>query len=390
MVAQRKAHFSLLNILCRASTNKNIRSPSTPIRSMTTNIVVALEMCSTCDCDQDPRAADLGAQDSKVRGCRRCGSEAFIVLDRIHVECRSCFLESCNKKLRSTIGKSKLLTNNDPVLIAYSGNASSTALLDLIKNSIEFNFRREQKFRPSILHVDMQSICDPDQEASQRLSKLDTFLSATKSNYPKWPIYWTTIEMIAQENNCDTNSPICLKYEDHLSETPSVGDLLDSQAALNCLRTALLNLDLTDKQHYLRKSTIDLIARAASSINKSINYSDQFSCIFTASSATQLANNLLVDVILGEGSTCHSTVSICDSRWATPIVRPMKEFSKKEIAFYLRARQLAHAPQINPTTLSESRASIQKLTESFLSKLSADYPSTYSTLLRTGNKLQDS
>lgn len=348
-------------------------------------------MCSTCDCDKGASARpDL----SEVRNCcRRCGAEPFIILDKIHIECQSCLLESCNKKLRSTIGKSKLMKNNDPILIAYSGSASSTALMDLIKNSIEFNFRREQKFRPSILHVDTQSICDPDQSTQQRLANLDTFLNETHVSYPQWPLYWTTVEMITREMNCDSSGsskPFHLKYDGNLTEISSSKLLFDSHA-LNCLRTTMLNLDLTDKQHYIRKSVSDLITQVAESINRSAaRPDDKFRCIFTASSGTQLANNFLVDVILGEGATCHSTVSICDNRPGVPIVRPMRDFSKKEIVFYLRAKNLKHKTQTNFATLTDNKASIQKLTESFLSKLSSDYPSTYSTLLRTGNKLQDS
>lgn len=359
-------------------------------------------MCSTCDCDKNSVLHDIRQLDSDsssgVSRCRRCGSEPFIILDRVHVECRACFLESCNKKLRSTIGKSKLLSNNDPILIAHSGGASSTALLDLVKNSIEFNFRREQKFRPSILYIDMQSIYQPD-NVGQRLSSLDSFLGETKQTYPGWPIYWTTIEMIGRKPSSEyfdttTTKPFYLKYETNLSgERPP--DLLADLNALNCFRSELLELtSLTDKQHFVRKSTADLIARVAEHIN--LNHEsvlltgEQLRCVFSASTGTQLANELLVDVILGEGATCHSTVSICDSRHSVPIVRPMRDFSKKEIAFYLLARNLPNRPTPNLATLGDSKASIQKLTESFLSKLSADYPSTYSTLLRTGNKLQDS
>lgn len=343
-------------------------------------------MCdSACDCEQVPKATEtVSTTTTTLKECRRCGSKPYIILDKIHVECKTCFLESCNKKLRSTIGKTKLLKNNDSILIAYSGSSSSLALLDLIKNSINYDTRREQKLKPSILHVDTRAVYNETSSANNfkdRIENLKSTLHYISSLFPDWPIYYTSLEMIASASDglkwwaTIDSANNCLNNESHKR-------IFCNEKLIETYRVSLEHLDLTDKQHQVNKDILTLVDMFASS-------QDLYKFVFVASSATQLANNLLVDVILGNGSTIRSTVDVCDTRTKVPVIRALKDFSKKEIAYYLRARQLKSEPQTNFATLAHRKASIHKVTEDFLSKLYADYPSTYSTLLRTGNKMRD-
>lgn len=342
-------------------------------------------MCSTCDCDQSNKIESKETTEKDNR-CRKCGSQSFVVLDKVHMECKDCFLESCNKKLRSTIGKSKLLRNNDSILIAHSGGASSSALLDLIKQSMEYETRREQKFRPSVLHVDTNLKVTLE----DRVKNLQSILELTGRLYPSWPIYWTALELSSLQPDCDTQE-LYFRYDPRRDFTGrELESIFDRVRTLQTFSETLEKLDLTDCQQRIQSCLIDLVSRTARQINSTFESTeDYFRYVFTGSSATQLANNLLVDVILGNGSHIKSSVSICDQRQAIPILRPMRDFSKKEIAFYLKARNIHFHLVLNDATFADRKASIQKLTESFLSKLYVDYPSTYNTLLRTGNKMQE-
>lgn len=343
--------------------------------------------CST-SCSAQP-VVDENISSSGL--CKKCGASPYVVLDKVHIHCRDCFLESCNKKIRSTIGKSKLLRNNDPILIAYSGGPSSVALLSLIKNSIEYNVRREQKFRPSILHIDVSSALGlrSETDRSNRKKNLLSLLRRTHELYPEWPLYWTTLEMT--ELLSKGFSPLYVQYNPQEDLNSSIYDLyLNNIDASQALEQAIKSQDLTDRLQYIQTCTNELINQVAQDINSASNEpSSSFKFVFKASSATQLANNLLVDVILGEGASIRSAVSICDFKPVVPIVRPMRDFSKKEIAFYLKAKNLDFHVHPNLCTFADRKASIQNLTEAFLSKLYVDYPATYSTLLRTGNKMQD-
>lgn len=348
-------------------------------------------MCdSACDCEQVPKGQPT-TNSNKLDTCRKCESPPFIIIDKVHAECKGCFLESCNRKIRSTIGKSRLLKNNDSVILAHSGSSSSMALLDLIKNSINCDFRREQKLRPSLIHVDTQAVYDPTATGlnGRRLEKLKILLDYTHSLFPDWPIYWTTLEM-ALISSGSHKETIYARYEPQKSLTlPEYKYILDNQAALDTLIESTKSMDLTDKHQHVENYIIKLVDKIANIINSSLDQLDKFKYIFTGSSATQLANNLLVDVILGHGATIRSTVNICDTRTVVPILRPLKDFSKKELAFYLRARGIDCYPQTNFSTFGDRKESIQKATESFLSKLYVDFPSTYSTLIKMGNRMQE-
>lgn len=347
-------------------------------------------MCSTCDCDDLTKKIESGLEiKDKNRLCRKCGSQPFVILDKVHVECRSCFLESCNKKLRSTIGKSKLIRNNDPILVACSGGPSSAALLDLIRCSNTSDLRREQKFRPSILHVDVQSAIQSDLTScfEGRRAKLFDLLEHLRQSYPDWPLYWTSLEMVMADSAVASGSFSSYRSIEDIDNNCR---LLSNHDAHTSLTKALSSSDLTDKHQKALELCSTLVNQVAAQINESMRDSnDRFKYLFTASSATQLANNLLVDVILGRGSTIRSTVSICDRRPTVPVLRPMRDFSKKEIAFYLQARGIESRIQENLVTNADRKSCIQTLSEAFLSKLHTEYPSTYSTLLRTGNKMQN-
>lgn len=364
-------------------------------------------MCSPCECGEKEQSCktQLEPVDFSPKVCRRCGAEPFVIIDKVRVECRQCFLEFCNKKFRTTIGKSKLVKNNACILVAYSGGQNSTALLDLINNSIRMETRREQKFRVAVIHVDTDTakLKKPEESDSdylnRRADELFRRLELLSTTYPGWPIYFTNIEQHFKiggtaQNDCNQSSNALnyLKFDSHVNQG-LIKALLDDHESWKNLEATLEEFsDLTDKQKHIDKSCSALIERVARQINLSIEHeNDKFEYILTGSCATRLANDLLVDVVLGQGSSIGSSVSICDRRAYVPVMRPLREFNTKEIAFYLQAREILTNVFATPNllTFQNRKASIQNVTEAFLSKLFLDYPSTYSTLLRTGSKMTE-
>lgn len=354
-------------------------------------------MCSNaCDCsdvtkDISNNLSLAETNNSQPTKCRKCGCQPFIALDKILVECKQCFLESCGKKFRTAIGKSGLNKTNYPILVAYSGGPSSSALLDLIQSVLDSDNRRRQKFTPSILHVDTQLVLsqgDLGLTQQERLVRLKGILDNVHNTHPTWPLYYTTLEMCNVEENSDepSTTPLYHKYDPSDDIRLCGGDSITARQ--KSLLDKIKSLDLTDRQQFVEDGCNHLIVHVASQINSSFTRSeDCFKYLFKGNNATQLANNLLVDVILGRGSTIGACVSICDNRFSIPVVRPMRDFSKKEIAFYVLAKNIKSFLEPNLVTFAEPKSSIQTATESFLSKLYDDYPSTYNTLLRTGDKM---
>lgn len=328
-----------------------------------------------------------GALTKSISVCRRCGSNPFIILDKVHVECKSCFVESCSKKFRSTIGKTRLLRNNDPILVGYSGGPSSRALLELLNDSINITAsHRQQKFRPSIIYVDTQLLHFTNFQ--HRLENLEKTLSSIHEAYPNWPIYWTTLEMsLTTQPGIETYS----KYDHivHLSETKLYGLLHDGEATRR-FSSCLADYDLTMRQYFIQSYLDSLLLRVSAEINLAqTDPKDVFSHIIYGTSANRLAEALLTNVILGYGEKMRSLVSVSHqpTGQSVSVLRALRDFSKKELAFYLTAKNIVIPVDENELTLTDRKSSIQKITESFLGKLYVDYPSTYSTLLRTGTKM---
>ncbi len=74
------------------------------------------------------------------------------------------------------------------------------------------------------------------------------------------------------------------------------------------------------------------------------------------------------------------------------ILRPCRELTAKELAFYVRLRGLDPAGALAGsrhafTTAKPTKSAIHRLTEAFLGGLAEEFPSTVYTVFNTGNKI---
>lgn len=116
---------------------------------------------------------------------------------------------------------------------------------------------------------------------------------------------------------------------------------------------------------------------------------NSYSKVMMGDSCTRLAIKLLSNIALGRGAALAADTAFSDSRYGDVLMlRPMRDYSSKEICFYNRLFKVPSVFIPGLDTKSADKASIQRLTESFLVKLQADFPSTISTVYRTSEKLQ--
>ncbi|XP_037530472.1 cytoplasmic tRNA 2-thiolation protein 2 [Nematolebias whitei] len=114
-----------------------------------------------------------------------------------------------------------------------------------------------------------------------------------------------------------------------------------------------------------------------------------YSKLMLGDSCTRLAVKLLTSISLGRGAQLAQDTGFSDSRYGDIVsVRPMRDYSVKEIAFYNHMFSVPSVVVPSLETKTPEKASIQRLTESFVTKLQADFPSTVSTIYRTSEKLQ--
>ncbi|TRY53594.1 hypothetical protein DNTS_015942 [Danionella cerebrum] len=138
---------------------------------------------------------------------------------------------------------------------------------------------------------------------------------------------------------------------------------------------------LTAKEEMLQMLRQHLILHVARENN--------FSKVMMGESCSRLAVKLLSNIAVGRGAALASDTGFCDLRFGdVVIVRPMRDYSSKEITFYSRIFRVPSVFIPGLDTKNHDKASIQSLTERFVTNLQADFPSTVSTIYRTSEKLQ--
>uniref|UniRef100_A0A672KLD5 Cytoplasmic tRNA 2-thiolation protein 2 n=1 Tax=Sinocyclocheilus grahami TaxID=75366 RepID=A0A672KLD5_SINGR len=104
-----------------------------------------------------------------------------------------------------------------------------------------------------------------------------------------------------------------------------------------------------------------------------------YSKVMMGDSCSRLAVKLLSNITLGR----RAALGFSDHRYGdVVIVRPMRDYSFKEITYYSRMFNVPSVFISGLDTKTHDKASIQRLTESFVTNLQADFPSTVSTIYR--------
>ncbi|CAO2609624.1 Cytoplasmic tRNA 2-thiolation protein 2 [Lemmus lemmus] len=110
--------------------------------------------------------------------------------------------------------------------------------------------------------------------------------------------------------------------------------------------------------------------------------------VMTGESCTRLAIKLMTNLALGRGAFLAWDTGFSDERHGDVVlVRPMRDYTLKEVAFYnhLFGIPSVFTPAID--TKAPEKASIHRLMEAFILRLQTLFPSTVSTVYRTSEKL---
>uniref|UniRef100_A0A2K6QXJ2 Cytoplasmic tRNA 2-thiolation protein 2 n=1 Tax=Rhinopithecus roxellana TaxID=61622 RepID=A0A2K6QXJ2_RHIRO len=113
-----------------------------------------------------------------------------------------------------------------------------------------------------------------------------------------------------------------------------------------------------------------------------------YSKVMTGDSCTRLAIKLMTNLALGRGAFLAWDTGFSDERHGdVVVVRPMRDHTLKEVAFYNRLFSVpsVFTPAID--TKAPEKASIHRLMEAFILRLQTQFPSTVSTVYRTSEKL---
>uniref|UniRef100_A0A8C5R0G6 Cytoplasmic tRNA 2-thiolation protein 2 n=1 Tax=Leptobrachium leishanense TaxID=445787 RepID=A0A8C5R0G6_9ANUR len=335
--------------------------------------------------------------------CMKCKEGTAILIIRVgDAFCRSCFKDYFVHKFRAMLGKNRVVYPGEKVLLAYSGGASSSAMIQQVQEGLSRDAPKKLRFVPGIVFVDEGAVCGQSlEEREVTLSKVQSVLQGTG-----FPFHIVRLEEVGSPGRVSRNykqavgrsmrhgpgeesQPQVLEKLAELStadaDAPSGTDTAPNSSFPAELTERLVQLfsstkTLTAKQELLHTLRTHLILHTARGCG--------YSKVMSGESLTRLAVSLLSNISLGRGAFLPLDTGFSDGRYGDVLfIRPMREYSLKEIAFYNRLFSVSSIFIPTLDTKAPENSSIQRLTETFVTKLQADFPSTVSTVYRTSEKL---
>ncbi|XP_071337747.1 cytoplasmic tRNA 2-thiolation protein 2 [Trachinotus anak] len=351
-----------------------------------------------CQVEEDYHdALERSELPSVSKKCVKCKeASAAVVIRAGDTYCRGCFKEYFIHKFRAMLGKNRIIFPGEKVLLAVSGGPSSSSMLSQVQEGLSQNAHKKLRFLPGIVYIDEGGAVGQSVEERRRtLAELQDVFKAT--GFP--------VHMVPLEQVLDLPSSVVVTASS-ASEQPAgaykaaVGHFIQSDGS-SCVtpqeQTSLPEVQeshsqllqqligsaktLTARQDLLNTLRHHLLVHTART--------EGYSKLMLGDNCTRVAVKLLTSISLGRGAQLAQDTGFSDSRYGDIIlVRPMRDYSAKEIAYYNHMFSVPSVFVPSLDTKTADKASIQRLTESFVTKLQADFPSTVSTIYRTSEKLQ--
>ncbi|XP_075367192.1 cytoplasmic tRNA 2-thiolation protein 2 isoform X1 [Mycteria americana] len=361
-----------------------------------------------CGEDTAPARRRRAPGHSHPRPCVKCGQgSASLVIRLGDAFCRGCFREYFVHKFRAMLGKNRVIFPGEKVLLALSGGAASSAMLRQVQEGLSRETAKRLRFVPGLIYVDEGAVRGQSPaQREQSLALMETLLQATGFPYhlahleqalelpasilrpgpegsgKPGPSYKEAVEGFIQQQRQEGDG-------DGGTSPPSLGTQAGDLAAPRLPAAAhtqeLLRLfeaveTPTAREELLQMLRTHLILQTARTRG--------YAKVMTGESCTRVAIKLLTNLALGRGAFLAVDTGFVDNRHGdVMVVRPMREYMAKEIAFY---NHFFHVPTVIAPPLPTKRRekpSIHRLMENFLLGLQEDFPSTISTVYRTGEKL---
>ncbi|XP_063293703.1 cytoplasmic tRNA 2-thiolation protein 2 [Pelobates fuscus] len=355
---------------------------------------------------EDDYSGDLREREKRLgQKCMKCKEGSAVLIIRVgDAFCKSCFKEYFVHKFRATLGKNRVVYPGEKVLLAYSGGPSSSAVIQQVQEGLGRDAPKKLRFVPGIVFIDEGAVSGQSWvEREETVSNVRHVLEDTG-----FPFHIVRLEEVfllphsVLQRNLSESTPQKQNYKQavghYMEQEDSQQRIVDELAQLSTADPTSSNgsspaefteqlvqlftsvKTLTAKQELLHTLRNHLLLHTARSCG--------YSKIMSGESCTRLAVNLLSNISLGRGAFLPMDTGFSDSRYGDVLfIRPMREYSMKEISFYNRLFNVSSIFIKTLDTKAPENSSIQRLTETFITKLQADFPSTVSTVYRTSEKL---
>ncbi|NXD04891.1 CTU2 protein, partial [Certhia familiaris] len=374
---------------------------------------------------------------SHPRTCMKCGQGTAALVIRVGDPfCRGCFREYFVHKFRAMLGKNRVIFPGEKVLLAVSGGQASSAMVRQVQEvsggsggawgarspltphltpflcqGLSREAAKRLRFVPGLVYVEEGAVRrqSPEQR-EQTLAQMETLLQATGFPYhlihleealelppsilqpgperantssPSRPSYKEAVDSFIQQQRQDGDSGTSLpghSTQDKPAGPPATPRLPDAAQTQELLRSFEAAGTATAREELLEMLRTHLIVQTARDRG--------YSKVMMGESLTRVAIKLLTNLSLGRGAFLAVDTGFTDQRHGdVMVVRPMRDYTAKEIAFYNLFFGVPTVIVPPLFTKRREKPSIHQLVERFLLGLQEEFPSTISTVYRTGEKL---
>ncbi|XP_030060447.1 cytoplasmic tRNA 2-thiolation protein 2 isoform X2 [Microcaecilia unicolor] len=355
--------------------------------------------------------------------CMKCKECSAVLIIRVgDAFCKACFKEYFVHKFRAMLGKKRLIYPGEKVLLALSGGPASSSMLQQVQEGLSWEAGKKLRFVPGLVHIDEGAVRGQNlKDREKMVAEVELVLKRSGFPYqiifleevfnlPSSVVRWDSknIPSVADDYKAAVDGFLCrhtqLKNAESGIRTCSTGagvqaklaelsikepeptastrtlrlPSAQSTQALNQLFDSVTSLTAKEELlHTLRSHLLIHTARAQG-----------YSKVMLGDSCTRLAVKFLTNISLGRGAFLAMDTGFSDGRYGDVVlVRPMREYSLKEISAY---NEMFGVPTFFSPALNSKpseKGSIHQLTETFINKLQSDFPSTVSTVFRTSEKL---
>ncbi|XP_072492430.1 cytoplasmic tRNA 2-thiolation protein 2 isoform X1 [Notamacropus eugenii] len=358
--------------------------------------------------------------------CMKCKEGLPVLIIRAgDAFCKDCFKAYYIHKFRATLGKNRLIFPGEKVLLAWSGGPSSSSMIWQVQEGLSRESAKRLRFVPGVVYIDEGAVCGQSpEERAKTMAEMKLILKTVGFPYhlvsleEVFNLPTSVLQPVSQGSRGSENTykeavdGFIQQQQQQQQRLPGEGGReavlcdeqiqeklrqLSTQAPVGqeevpgdslprlSQSTALMALfssvkTLTAKEELLQTLRAHLILYVARV--------QGYSKVMLGDSCTRLAIKLMTNLALGRGAFLAWDTGFSDDRHGDVVMlRPMRDYTLKEIAFYNRMFGVpsVFTPAID--TKAPEKASIHRLMESFILRLQAQFPSTISTVYRTSEKL---
>lgn len=294
--------------------------------------------------------------------CKKCNeSKVAVKLKFKDPQCEKCFLAYVRHKFRASLGSTKIVGRGSTILIVFDGGPKSSVLLDMLRFSFYQDTFKKLHLEPHVLYIDDSALFNlTDEQRCKRLQRVQVLLE----RFAAFKTYGTSIE----------DSFNCLQsFDEYMKQAVCNDEISEFKSKLNSIGSH------TSGEDYVGNIRTNIIRRVASKLNANF--------AFTSEIESDLAKIFLTNITLGRGGSVCQDIAFCDSRGDVPIIRPIRNLDIVEVAYYLKFNQIDCLDVSETDTDGLFEKSLQNVTKSFIDELQTNFPSTVSTIFRTGDKV---